>query len=105
MSETDQKPFYRSRKKAALNEIIVLFSTSWVLCFMAKILRLGINPFSGVGLFFQVWLGTLLVGSEIFVFAYVLSRFFKQYKTGCAFVIIALFAYVLWAGMRVTAHA
>jgi hypothetical protein len=100
----EQKPFYRSRRKAALNEIIVLFSTSWVLCFIAKILRLGINPFSGSGLFFQILLGTLLIGLEIFVFAYVLSRFFKQYKTGVAFVIIAVFAYVLWVGMRTGMH-
>jgi hypothetical protein len=27
-----------------------------------------------------------------------LSRFFKQFKTGCAFAIIVFFAYLLWAG-------
>jgi hypothetical protein len=101
---SEQKPFYRSRRRAALNEVIVLFSTSWVLCFLAKIFRLGINPFSGGGLFFQILIGTLLIAVEIFVFAYVLSRFFKQFKTACAFVIIAVFAYVLWAGMRTGVH-
>ncbi|HEX4201855.1 MAG TPA: hypothetical protein VHY59_10085 [Chthoniobacterales bacterium] len=41
---------------------------------------------------------TLQTGLEIFVFGYVLSRFFKQFKTGCAVVIILFFAYLIWAG-------
>ena len=32
------------------------------------------------------------------MFGYVLSRFFKQYKTGCALVIILIFAYLIWTG-------
>ena len=35
---------------------------------------------------------------ECFVFGHVLSRFFKQYKTGCALVIILFFAYLIWTG-------
>jgi hypothetical protein len=41
---------------------------------------------------------TLANGFEIFVFGYLLSRFFKQFKTGCAFVIILFFAYLFWVG-------
>jgi hypothetical protein len=41
---------------------------------------------------------TLANGFEIFVFGYLLSRFFKQFKTGCAFVIILFFAYLSWVG-------
>jgi len=41
---------------------------------------------------------TLANGFDIFVFGYIFSRFFKQLKTGCAFVIILFFAYIIWAG-------
>ena len=98
MSGPDQKPFQRSRKRAAINEIVVLFSASWVLCFVAKALRSGAKPFSEAALFVQFLFGTLVISVEILVFAYVLSRFFKQYKTWCAFVILLVFAYVLWIG-------
>ena len=94
----ERKPFFRSRKRAAINEIILLFCTSWILCFVAKLLRLGVKPFSEAGLLGQFLLGTLIISVEILVFAYVLSRFFKQYKTWCAFVILFVFAYVLWIG-------
>ena len=98
MSDSEQKPFYRSRKRAAINEIILLFAVSWILCFAAKLLRLGTGSVEIIGGFIRLLGGTLVTGAEIFVFAYILSRFFKQYKTVCAFVIIAVFAYVLWAG-------
>jgi hypothetical protein len=98
MSDSEQKPFYRSRKRAAINEIILLFAVSWILCFAAKLLRLGIRSIENIGGLFRLLGGTLMTGMEIFVFAYILSRFFKQYKTACAFVIIAVFVYVLWAG-------
>ena len=39
-----------------------------------------------------------MTATEIFMFAYILSRFFKQYKIGCALLIIILFAYVVWMG-------
>ncbi len=43
-------------------------------------------------------LSTIGTGLELFVFGYLLSRFFKQYKTGCAFFIILFFAYLVWVG-------
>ena len=55
------------------------------------------DSFTNVGILDFVK-STLVSGLEIFVFAYVLSRFFKQFKTGCAFVIILVFAYVIWSG-------
>ena len=41
---------------------------------------------------------TFINALECFVFGYVLSRFFKQFKTGCAIVIILFFAYLIWVG-------
>gem|GEM_PF-3042317 len=97
-SKAERKPAYRSRKRAAVNEIIVLFVFSWILSLTAKLLRLGIQGISGFTGYLSFISGAVVIAAKIFVFAYILSRFFKQYKTGCAFLIIILFAYVVWTG-------
>jgi len=81
-----------------VNEIIVLFVFSWILSLTAKLLRLGIQGISGFTGYLSFISGAVVIAAKIFVFAYILSRFFKQYKTGCAFLIIILFAYVVWTG-------
>jgi hypothetical protein len=96
--ETEKKPGYRSRKQAAINEIIVLYVSAWILTIMAKLLRSGLQGISGFSGYIAFFFGTMVTAAEIFVFAYILSRFFKQYRTWCAFLITILFAYVLWHG-------
>jgi len=79
-------------------EALILFVFAWVAVLVASLLRPGpMESFANAGILRFVK-STLLNGLEIFVFGYVLSRFFKQFKTGCAFVIILFFAYLIWAG-------
>ena len=85
------------RRRRAL-EALILFVFAWVAVLVASVLRPGpTDSFANAGIL-RFAKSTLLTGLEIFVFGYVLSRFFKQFKTGCAFVIILLFAYLIWAG-------
>jgi hypothetical protein len=85
------------RRRLAV-EALLLFGFAWIAVLIVSLL--GARPMdsfakAGALRFFK---STLLTGLEIFVFGYVLSRFFKQFKTGCAFVIIIFFAYLIWAG-------
>jgi hypothetical protein len=79
-------------------EAMVLFAFAWITVVVTSLFRpppIAPSPGSGVFHFFSA---TLVTALECFVFGYVLSRFFKQFKTGCAFVIILFFAYLIWAG-------
>jgi hypothetical protein len=78
-------------------ESLVLFFFAWVAAIVASLPRSGpMDSFASAGIL-RFAKSTLLTGLEIFVFGYVLSRFFKQFKTGCAFLVILLFAYLVWA--------
>ena len=79
-------------------EALILFVFAWIAAILISLNRPAPSAASsGPGLF-QFAASTFLNGLECFVFGYVLSRFFKQFKTGCAFVIILFFAYLFWAG-------
>jgi hypothetical protein len=84
------------RRRLAV-EAAVLFVFAWVAAIVASLLRSGPIDSSADAGILRFVKSTLLTGLEIFVFGYVLSRFFKQFKTGCAFVVILLFAYLVWA--------
>jgi hypothetical protein len=85
------------RRRLAV-EALVLLIFAWVTVFVASLLSPGpAGSFANGGIWGFVR-SLLLPGLEIFVFGYVLSRFFKQFKTGCALVIILFFAYLIWAG-------
>ena len=88
-----------ARRRLAV-EALVLFIFAWIAVVTVSLVSPGPrDSFANVGLI--RFLGTTLAtGLEIFVFGYVLSRFFKQFKTGCAFVIILFFAYLIWAGRQ-----
>jgi hypothetical protein len=84
-----------ARRRMAL-EAFVLFVFSWMTSIVASAIRPSpAAANSGVGQFLE---STFVIGLECFVFGYVLSRFFKQFKTGCAFVIILFLAYLIWVG-------
>jgi ABC-type transport system involved in multi-copper enzyme maturation permease subunit len=88
----------RIGRRRMLLEAWILFLFAWVAAIAVYVLRSPVGPDSkdpGILRFAQSTLGT---GFEFFVFGYLLSRFFKQFKTGCAFAIILLFAYLLWSG-------
>ena len=88
----------RAGRRRLAFEALILFFFSWAAAFVASLIRPGpMDSFTNAGILDFVK-STWVSGLEIFVFAYVLSRFFKQFKTGCAFVIILLFAYVIWSG-------
>jgi len=83
-----------------LGEALFLFVFAWIAAIVAFILRpTPIMAPNGYGLLYVLG-STFLSGLEFFVFGYILSRFFKQFKTGCALVIILFFAYLIWAGRR-----
>ena len=92
----------RSPKAAArrrrLSEALILFVFAWLSAIVISLLRPPTpESYASFGsLRFVV--ATLVNGFESFVFGYLLSRFFKQFKTGCAFVIILFIAYLFWAG-------
>jgi hypothetical protein len=93
-----------SARKAARRqrglEALVLFVFAWIAAMVTSLLRpvtMASGAHSGVLAFIEQ---TFLSGLECFAFGYVLSRFFKQYKTGCALVIILFFAYLIWTGRR-----
>ncbi len=81
-----------------LGEALFLFVFAWFTAMVAFLLRPPPAAVStGYGLLYVLG-STFLTGLEFFVFGYILSRFFKQFKTGCALVIILFFAYLIWAG-------
>jgi hypothetical protein len=91
-----------SARKAARRqrglEALVLFVFAWIAAMVISLLRpVTTGAHSGVLAFIEQ---TFLSGLQCFAFGYVLSRFFKQYKTGCALVIILFFAYLIWTGRR-----
>jgi hypothetical protein len=99
VTENDQTNSTRksARRRLAL-EALVLFVFAWMAAIVTSLLRPpAMTPSANFGVF-QFIGSTFLTGLECFVFGYVLSRFFKQFKTGCAFVIILFFAYLIWAG-------
>ena len=98
MPENEETKSARSigRRRRAL-EALILFVFAWVAVLVASVPRPSpTDSFANAGILMFAK-STLLTGLEIFVFGYVLSRFFKQFKTGCAFLIILLFAYLIWA--------
>lgn len=95
----DQRKLTRTlaRRRMAL-EALILFVFAWIAAIVITLNRPApIGTSTGIGLL-QFVVSTFLTGVKCFVFGYVLSRFFKQFKTGCAFVIILFFAYLFWAG-------
>jgi hypothetical protein len=86
-----------ARKRMAV-EALVLFLFAWLATIVTSLLRPSPTATSEGFVIFHFIGSTFVAGLEYFVFGYVLSRFFKQFKTGCAFAIIVFFAYLLWAG-------
>jgi hypothetical protein len=93
-----------SARKAARRqrglEALLLFAFAWIASMVTSLLRpvaVASGAHSGVLAFIGQ---TFLSGLECFAFGYVLSRFFKQYKTGCALVIILFLAYLIWTGRQ-----
>jgi hypothetical protein len=90
-----EKPTTRQRMIA---EALVLLVFAWLAAIVVSLLRPPPpEAYAAFGSLRPV-VATLANGFEIFVFGYLLSRFFKQFKTGCAFVIILFFAYLFWVG-------
>jgi uncharacterized membrane protein len=99
VSEDDDRKSTRklARRRLAL-EAFVLFVFAWIAAILLAFLRP--EPMASSANFggFQVIGSTLRTALECFVFGYVLSRFFKQFKTGCALVIILFLTYLIWSG-------
>jgi hypothetical protein len=88
----------KSARRRSVFEALALFFFAWLAAIVTSLLR-PIPTASSANIEFLPFLrSTFETGLEIFVFGYVLSRFFKQFKTGCAVVIILFFAYLIWAG-------
>ena len=88
----------KAARRKLIIEALILFGLAWLLSVIVSLLRpLPPQSYAGFGPF-RFLVSTLTNGFEIFVFGYLLSRFFKQFKTGCAFFIILFFAYLIWAG-------
>ena len=80
------------------SEACMLYLFAWIASIAVFVSRPAPVPESknpGILHFAESTLGTAF---ELFIFGYLLSRFFKQFKTGCAVVIILFFAYLVWAG-------
>jgi Na+/citrate or Na+/malate symporter len=86
-----------ARQRMAI-EALILFLFAWLTTMVISLLRPSPSAASECFVLFHFIGSTFVAGLECFVFGYVLSRFFKQFKTGCAFAIILFFAYLLWAG-------
>ena len=98
MTENEENKAARSiGRRRSVIEGLILLVFAWVAVLVASVLRPGpMDSLANAGIW-RFLKSTLLTGLEIFVFGYVLSRFFKQFKTGCAFVIILILAYLIWA--------
>lgn len=101
MTEYDEQRVARklARKRMAI-EALILFVLAWLATIVTSLLRPSPIAASEGFVLFHFIGSTFVAGLECFVFGYVLSRFFKQFKTGCAVAIILFFAYLLWAGRR-----
>jgi hypothetical protein len=87
-----------SARERMLTEVAVLFVFAWIAAAGVAFHKPpppSAYAWSGS---LRILVATLVNGFEIFIFGYLLSRFFKQFKTGCAFVMILFFAYLLWVG-------
>jgi len=94
----EQRAARKLARKQMAAEALILFVFAWLATIVISLLRPSPTATSeGFALFHFIG-STFVAGVECFVFGYVLSRFFKQFKTGCAFAIILFFAYLLWAG-------
>jgi hypothetical protein len=94
----ESKSARKAVRQQRVLEASVLFVFAWIAAIVTYLLKPVVTTSAadnGVLLFIG---HTFRSGLECFVFGYVLSRFFKQYKTGCAFVIILFFVYLIWAG-------
>jgi hypothetical protein len=92
------KPTRKQAGRRLVDEALALFVFAWIAAIVTFLLR---PPPTASSADFGAWQfigSTFVSGIEWFVFGYVLSRFFKQFKTGCAVVIILFFAYLIWAG-------
>ena len=99
MTENEESSSARkaARQKRVL-EALVLFVFAWIAAIVTYLLK-PVPTTSAADSGVLLFIGhTFRSGLECFVFGYVLSRFFKQYKTGCAFVIILFFVYLIWTG-------
>jgi hypothetical protein len=101
VTEDDEQRATRklARKQMAV-EALILFVFAWLAAIFASLLRPSPTAASEGFVLLHFMGSTFRAGLECFVFGYVLSRFFKQFKTGCAFAIILFFVYLLWAGRR-----
>jgi hypothetical protein len=79
-------------------EALILFVFAWLATIVISLFRPAPTASAQSFTLFHFFGSTFLAGLECFVFGYVLSRFFRQFKTGCAFAIILFFLYLLWAG-------
>jgi hypothetical protein len=94
----ESKPTRKLARRRLLNEALVLFIFAWIAAIVTSLLRPAPTASSANFGAWQFIGSTFVTGIESFVFGYVLSRFFKQFKTGCAVVIILFFAYLIWSG-------
>jgi hypothetical protein len=99
VTEYDEQRATRNlARKRMATEALILFLFAWLATMVISLLRPSPTAASEGFVLFHFIGSTFVAGLECFVFGYVLSRFFKQFKTGCAFAIILFFAYLLWAG-------
>jgi hypothetical protein len=96
----EQRATRKLARKRMAAEALILFVFAWFATIFASLLRPSPTAASGDFAFFHFIGSTFRGGLECFVFGYILSRFFKQFKTGCALAIILFFVYLLWAGRR-----
>jgi hypothetical protein len=96
--ESGNKSPKAAARRRMISEALILFVFAWLSAVAIFLLRPPpAESYAGFGpLRFVV--ATLINGFESFVFGYLLSRFFKQFRMGCAFVIILFFTYLFWAG-------
>jgi hypothetical protein len=96
--ESENKSPKAAARRRLIIEAVVLFALAWLASVIVSLLRPP--PPQSYASFgpFRFLVSTLANGFEIFVFGYLLSRFFKQFKMGCAFFVILFFAYLIWAG-------
>jgi hypothetical protein len=88
----------KSARRRSVFEALALFFFAWLTAIVTYLLRPPLAQHSANFELLPFLGSTFRTGLEIFVFGYVLSRFFKQFRTGCAIVIIMFFAYLIWAG-------
>ncbi|MBV8378280.1 MAG: hypothetical protein JO279_14885 [Verrucomicrobia bacterium] len=99
MTENDERNSARKVARRRLApEALFLFLFAWLAAIVTFFLRPGPAPADSNFGVLQFIGSTFITGLECFVFGYVWSRFFRQFKTGCAFVIILFFTYLVWAG-------